>query len=185
MPSDSSGDSALQSLVLNHKRFLGFLEARTRSRGDAEDVLQSAFAKALEKEGDLRTGETAVAWFYRLLRNALVDRYRSEASHGPTLEPNAKGSIAETEDAELRGEVCRCVMDLLPTLKVEYAELLRRVELEGEPVKDVAKAVGITPNNAGVRLHRARKALLREVQRSCRTCATHGCLDCTCGPAKK
>ena len=79
------------------------------------------------------------------------------------------------------GERSAGVIDLLPTLKVEYAELLRRVELEGEPVKDVANAVGITPNNAGVRLQRARKALLREVQRSCRTCAPHGCLDCTCG----
>jgi RNA polymerase sigma-70 factor (ECF subfamily) len=32
-----------------------------------------------------------------------------------------------------------------------------------------------------VRLHRARQALKRELERSCGTCATHGCLDCTCG----
>ena len=108
MASDSSGDSALQTLVLNHERFLEFLERRTRNRVDAEDVLQSAFAKALEKEGDLRTGESAVAWFYRLLRNALVDRYRSEASHGHTVESKANEGTAETEDVELRGEVCRC-----------------------------------------------------------------------------
>ena len=59
--------------------------------------------------------------------------------------------------------------------------VFRRVDLEGEAVNGAAQAIGITPNNAGVRLHRARKALLREVQRSCRTCATHGCLDCSCG----
>ena len=180
--SDPNRDSVMQSLLSNHQRFLDFLERRTKSRVDAEDVLQSAFAKALEKGKDLRSGESAVAWFYRLLRNALVDRYRSDASQGHALESKTdERDHKAAEDAELRGEVCRCVMDLLPTLKVEYAEILRRVDLEGEPVKDAAKAAGITPNHAGVRLHRARKALLREGQRSCRTCATHGCLDCSCG----
>ena len=72
-------------------------------------------------------------------------------------------------------------MDLLPTLKPEYATLLRQVEIEEIPVAVAALQAGITPGNASVRLHRARKALLKEVQRSCRTCATHGCLDCTCG----
>ena len=28
---------------------------------------------------------------------------------------------------------------------------------------------------------RARKALRSDLQRSCRTCADHGCLDCSCG----
>jgi RNA polymerase sigma-70 factor (ECF subfamily) len=89
--------------------------------------------------------------------------------------------VEELEETELRGEVCRCILDLLPTLEPGYADLLRRVDLGGEPVVAAAQALGITANNAGVRLHRARKALLREVQRSCRTCATHGCLDCSCG----
>lgn len=49
------------------------------------------------------------------------------------------------------------------------------------PLQKVAKALGITTNNATVRLHRARRALKRELERSCGICATHGCLDCTCG----
>jgi len=185
--SDSTPNAALQALVDNHRQFLDFLERRTGSRADAEDVLQGAFVRALEKGGDLRDEESAVAWIYRLLRNALVDRHRAEEARGHAIESRAKaGDGEEGEDVELRGEACRCVMGLLPTLKPEYAELLRRVDLEGEAVNGAAQALGVTPNNAGVRLHRARKALLREVERSCRTCATHGCLDCFCeqtGPA--
>jgi len=171
---------ALRALADNHRRFLDFLERRTGSRADAEDVLQGAFVRALEKGGDLRDGESAVAWCYRLLRNALVDRHRADAARGRAIE--SKATEADAGDAELEGELCRCVADLLPNLKPEYAELLRRVDLEGEALNGVARDNGITSNNAGVRLHRARKALLREVQRSCRTCATHGCLDCTCSP---
>lgn len=186
MTSDSNTEIVLQTLVSNHRQFLDFLERRTGSRADAEDVLQSAFARALDKGGDLRTEESVVAWFYRLLRNALIDRHRAETAQGRALESRAmQEDHGEAEDADLRGEACRCVLDLIPTLKAEYGELLRRVDLGGESVNRAARAIGITPNNAGVRLHRARKALLREVQRSCRTCATHGCLDCSCGQAER
>jgi len=173
----------LATLVDNHRRFLEFLERRTGSRAEAEDLLQAAFVRTLERGGSIRSQESAVAWFYRLLRNALTDRHRAERARErrAKLEPLEGDPPAEVEDPDLRAEACRCVLDLLPTLKPEYARLLQRVDLEGEAVRDVAQALGITPNNAGVRLHRARKALWRQVMRSCRTCATHGCADCSCG----
>lgn len=70
---------------------------------------------------------------------------------------------------------------LLPNLKSEYAEVLQRADLEELPIGQVAAELDITPNNATVRLHRARQALKRELKRCCGTCAAHGCLDCTCG----
>ena len=70
---------------------------------------------------------------------------------------------------------------LLPTLKPEYAAMIERVDLKEQPLSGVAEALGITANNAAVRLHRARIALKRQLERSCGTCATHGCLDCRCG----
>ena len=69
---------------------------------------------------------------------------------------------------------------LAGTHKHEYAEAIRRVEVDGVPVKEWAAEAGITPNNAGVRLFRAREALRKQVMRCCGTCASHGCLDCTC-----
>jgi hypothetical protein len=41
--------------------FLQFLEPRVGSRAVAEELLQAAFVKALEHDGELRDGETAVA----------------------------------------------------------------------------------------------------------------------------
>jgi DNA-directed RNA polymerase specialized sigma24 family protein len=87
----------------------------------------------------------------------------------------------DSRDVELHRVVCKCVGELATTLKPEYADALRRVEIEGASVKDYADEVGITASNAGVRICRAREALRRQVARSCGTCATHGCLDCTCG----
>jgi RNA polymerase sigma factor (sigma-70 family) len=175
-----AGEDVLPALVGNHRQFLGFLERRVGSRAVAEEILQSAFVKTLEKGGALHDGEGAVTWFYRLLRNALVDHYRRQAAEGRALEREAREATEASEDPELKSAVCACVGELLPTLKPEYAELVRKVDLEERGVPDVAKEVGITANNAGVRLHRARQALKKQLERSCGTCASHGCLDCSC-----
>jgi RNA polymerase sigma-70 factor (ECF subfamily) len=76
---------------------------------------------------------------------------------------------------------CACITALVNTLKPEYGTVLRRVDLDGLSVRGFAEEAGITPGNAGVRLHRAREALRRQLARSCGTCLTHGCLDCRCG----
>ena len=65
-------------------------------------------------------------------------------------------------------------------LKPEYAEALRGVEVEGLSLKDFAEKAGITPNNAAVRVHRAREALRKRLVSTCATCAAKGCTDCTC-----
>lgn len=178
-------EDVVAALLAHQRRFLAFLERRVGSRAVAEDLLQAAFARTLEKGGALKDGEGAVAWVYRLLRNALVDHHRRQAAEGRALAVEARDAEgASSEDPELKATVCACLNDLLPTLKPEYAELVRQVDLEGRAVPDVAREVGITANNAGVRLHRARLALKRSLERGCGACAAHGCLDCTCKPRR-
>lgn len=174
---DLSSD-VVRALVDNHRSFLAFLEKRTRNRELAEEILQNAFVRGIDRAGAVREGESAVAWFYRLLRNALVDHYRSRGAEARALEGLAREP--GPADEELHEAVCQCVSALLPTLKPEYAEALRRIELDGQSVKDFAAETGISASNAGVRVFRARAALKQQLEQSCGTCATHGCLDCTC-----
>lgn len=82
----------------------------------------------------------------------------------------------------MKNAVCACVGTLAETLKPEYADALRRIEVDGVTVQAYAAELGIEANNAGVRVHRAREALRRRVMASCGTCAEHGCVDCTCAP---
>jgi RNA polymerase sigma factor (sigma-70 family) len=181
-------DPVVATLLANHRRFLDFLAARVGSRADAEEILQDAFVRGLQKASAIRDEESAVAWFYRLLRNAVTDYYRRAAAGKKALAAHAREVSAADPgfEADLERAVCACVNDLIPVLKPEYADLIRRVDLGGAEVASAAGALGISPGNARVRLHRARTALRGELERSCRTCATHGCLDCTCarpGPA--
>lgn len=175
----------IAQLVDGHARFLAFVQRRVGARAIAEDILQEAFARALARGDNLRDGESAVAWFYRLLRNALIDHHRRTAAAGRALDAAAIEAKLQSDgaDDDLKTAVCQCVGDLVGTLKPEYAEAIRRVDLQEGAVSDYAKASGITANNASVRLHRAREALMRSLVRSCGSCcATHGCLDCSCHP---
>lgn len=179
----SVSPEALRTLVDNHGRFLAFLSRRVASREVAEEILQGAFVRGLERLSTIRADEAVTAWFYRVLRNAIVDHYRHEGAKQRALGKVAIEASAAVEpgiDAELMGAVCTCVMSLLSTIKVEYAEMVRRVDLEGASVKDLAAELGITANNASVRLHRAREAMRHQLSRSCGACATHGCLECHC-----
>lgn len=173
-------------LVQNHRKFLAFLERRVGSRDIAEDILQDAFVRGLARGGQLRDEESVIAWFYRALRNALVDHWRRKSSERRIFEDSAAdGSAEPSTDPELMNTVCECATALLDTIKPEYAEALRRVEVDGVSVKDFARERDVTPNNASVRLFRAREALRRQVERACGTCAKHGCVDCTCGESAR
>ena len=169
-------------LVDNKRQFLGFLERRLGDRALAEDILQDAFVKSLEKAEDVRDETSSEAWFYRTLRNAVIDHYRRMGTRNRALEALAR----EMEDAvepppELRDEICACVTRLAATLKPEYAQAIRRIDVEGAAVQELAEEIGITPNNASVRVFRAREALRKQVKASCGSCADHGCLECSCG----
>ena len=169
----------LAQLVQSHARFLAFLERRVGTREAAEEILQEAFARALARGDSLRNGESATAWFYRLLRNALVDHHRRRAAERRALD-RAAVEPSEPVDEPLMQTVCTCMHELLDTLKPEYAAAVRQVDLQEQSLTAYAEAAGITANNASVRLHRAREALFRRLVVSCGTCAAHGCLDCSC-----
>jgi RNA polymerase sigma factor (sigma-70 family) len=176
----------VEALVENHRAFRGFLEKRVGSRAVAEDLLQEAFARGLERLPPLASEESAVAWFYKVLRNAVVDHHRRGGAGERALAALARDLDERVEpDLDTRDAVCRCVARLSETLKPEYAAALRRVEVDGLSVQEFAAEAAITPNNASVRLFRAREALRKRVVRSCGTCAEHGCLDCTCGSRQR
>ncbi len=173
-------DSLSALLARSRAELLGFVEKRVGDRAAAEDILQDAAKRGLEKAGDLRDGDSVRAWFHQILRNAIADEYRRRERGG-----RAVGKLADEprdgRDAELERRVCKCVATLKDALKPEYASAIGRVEVDEVPVKDYATESGITANAAAVRLHRAREALRKQVVQTCGACAEHGCFDCSCG----
>lgn len=172
-------------LVKNRARFRSYLTRRIGNEAIADELLQQSLLKAVEAGAELRNQESIVPWFYRILRNALIDYYRShskEERRDNSLISDLE-SLGETKSPaadELKSAICQCLGGLLPTLNPGYAELVQKIDLDQKSPEVVAKELGITPNNLGVKLHRARQALRKSLERSCGACAEHACLDCTC-----
>jgi RNA polymerase sigma-70 factor (ECF subfamily) len=179
-------DTTLQGLLDRRAGFLAFVQRRVSDAELAEDILQAAYMRALEKADGLREEESAVGWFYRVLRNAVIDHFRRSATESSAMDRWAHevGWTAEGEPAAApeaaRTFICGCIDHVLPTLRPAYAQLLREVDLAERPLAEYAREHRLTQGNAAVRAHRARAALRRELARTCGACSLHACLDCVC-----
>ncbi len=131
----------------------------------------------VSRGSELKKAESVVARLYTVLRTTLVDRYRRETA-GRTREAGyalVQTLGQERWDTDPEDWICACLHKVLPMLKPEYSEALRRVDLRGAPPGKVAGDLGIAANNMKVRLHRARRALRRALFQSCRNCTEHDC----------
>ena len=171
-----------RELAQSHRQLRAFLQRRLGDPHEADEVLQSFAVKALARSWSLRDVKSVRGWLGRILATTLIDHQRSASvrrrRHAVQDDPRAGELTAPA--AEIDEAVCDCLHSLLPTLKPEYAEAIRRLDIAGEPRDRVAAELGTTPNNLGVRLHRARKALQRRLEAMCLTCPEHGYFNCSC-----
>lgn len=175
-----NADALIQRLVASRREFHRFLMSKLGDSALAEDILQEAFVKGLSKVDSVQEGNSATGWFYRVLRNSVIDHARRRAAASRRLEAFARELEADEPPLETMNQICQCVARIASTLKPEYADAVQRIEVEGMSVKDFAESAGISSGNAAVRVFRAREALRDQVARSCGACAKHGCFDCSC-----
>lgn len=178
-------ETLIRQLMEQRSAFRGFLQKRLSDDFLAEDLLQQSFIKVVEKSHELKKVENAISWFYRILRNSVVDYYRSHASDNRKFEGLLQELVTTGEDHsppldEVRPTVCACLNLLLNNLRPAYADLIRQIDFDGKPMALVAKNLQVTPNNLTVRLHRARQALKASLEKTCGICTKHGCFNCTC-----
>lgn len=173
--------SALSNLVDQRSRFLSFVLRRVKDRTTAEDILQLAYIRALSHADHLNAAESAEAWFFRILRNAVIDHYRHHAVETRTfesLEPGIEPPSPAPDPAP--SNLCQCVAGALHEIQPAYQEILREVDLAEVPLESFAQQAGITRGNAAVRAHRAHRSLRKKLLDHCGACAEAGCLDCSC-----
>lgn len=184
---DEARKSGVIERLLDHESdFRQFVRRRVGDQGIADDILQQSLIRAVEHYRSLHNEESVLAWFYRILRHTIVDYYRAQGAevrrnHALLQESIVLGTHQEPPPDEAKATACACLHGLLPSLRGNYAELIKRIDLDGESPARVAKELKISRNNLTVRLHRARQALRISLEDACGICSRHGCLNCTCG----
>ena len=172
-------------IVENEPAFRAFLRKRLGNETIVEDLFQQCLLRAVERQHSVKNQDRVVAWFYQILRNAVIDYYRSktaEESRHQAFEKEAE--VLQQQDVPsldaVKATICACLDEVVATLRPDYSDLIRRIDLGGEATAEVAKSLRISTNNATVRLHRARQALRNSLEEACGLCTKHGCLNCTC-----
>jgi RNA polymerase sigma factor (sigma-70 family) len=175
-----AADPIEEQLAANLDLFLNFVRKRVNDPELAADIVQDSFLKAIRSERDIRPGENVTAWFYRILRNTLIDTFRKSGANARKLDAFTAEIDSPQTLADEHQLVCQCFEKLLPTLKPNYASVLREIDLRGASVREAAIKRNRSENATRVLLQRAREKLRARLEQTCKLCAEHGCLDCTC-----
>tara|TARA_R110002167_G_scaffold38412_19_gene119662 strand:- start:519 stop:1142 length:624 start_codon:yes stop_codon:yes gene_type:complete len=171
------------ALTKHYHEFRRYLVRRISEPATAEDVLQTFCVRVINSGTVLRNSESAVAWLYTVLRSVLTDHYRSEAARRRREDSYMRDRMVLDEDQinpTHDKTTCGCLVELVPMLRPDYAEILERIDLSDEPREEVVADLKITPSNARVRLHRARQALRASLEAFCGACSEGRFEDCTC-----
>ncbi len=148
-----------------HDKLLGFIRSRVESSDVAEDILQDAFIKIQQGMSSLRDSERMESWIYQIVRNAIVDHYRSRQAFEEL--PQSLAAPEPEQEARARYEISTCLKPMLESLPVPYRDALKLSELDGLKQKQVAARLGLSLSGAKSRIQRGRAMILELLTDCC------------------
>jgi RNA polymerase sigma-70 factor (ECF subfamily) len=140
-----------------------FLRARVRSDADADDLLQEVFSRIHSSLTSLHDSSKLQGWVYRIARNAVIDYYRSR----PQEQPMSSEWEAEDPSGTDAIDLTPSLRGFVATLPRPYREPLIRHEFQGESLKRVADALGLSLTATKSRVQRARHRLRDMLDQCC------------------
>lgn len=137
---------------------------------EAQDVVQDAFVKAYYKLKDFRFGANFYTWFYRLLVNQAIDRWR-KTSRSPTVSFDDAWVSGERSEFETMGypktpeelagnrELSEGLARAIAALPEYHRTVIILREVEGLAYEEIARILDCSVGTVMSRLHYARAKL--------------------------
>ncbi len=170
----SNGMSDSEILMLSYKeparfaeifnrhsgRFLAVAQKATRSKDEAEDIVQNAFVR-IYKHGEkfLEKGGSFKFWSNAILRNCIIDQIRKRPKNEVSLTEEMENVIGDLNDYKTF-ESNNYIQSVFKKLSSAKVEILKLRFVLGKSFKEIAKILGITAGAARVRAYRAKKDFL-------------------------
>ncbi len=177
MSDRTTNDEVVVGALREKKDALRGVLRRRLHPDDVDDAFQVAAMRAVENAASLNDCSRVLPWLYRLYRNVAIDVARSRARRQRLFDE----AVEVPDRAEPRPtDSCNCSVSQSRDIAASYATVLGLVDVRGLQLRDAAQVLGISVNNATVRLHRARKALKQRMFEHCGTRSPRDCLDCRC-----
>ena len=162
---------AFAELVEKYKtRAFGVVVGIVGSRDEALDVVQESFVKAYYKLNDFRFGSNFYTWFYSLLVNHAIDRWRKISRRGEisldetyltesVSSPDFTEYPATPEEILMNRELGDMLKKEIAALSEHHRAVILLREVEGMAYEEMAKVLGCSIGTVMSRLHYARERL--------------------------
>ena len=137
--------------------------AWTRSRDEAEELVQDTVARVLSRPRFLR-GDEEVGYLLRALRNTLISQRRAEGRRpqtAPLVDELAAGTRASDDPAAAAES--REVHEAIHELPEEFRDALVAVDVAGLSYREAAQALRVPQGTLTSRLFRARDRVARRL----------------------
>ncbi len=174
MPETGSGAWDFSSGELPYREQLYRSALRlTRSRDDAEDLLQETYLKAYKYYHRFSEGTNLKAWLFKIMKNTFINGYRKRRLEPAQVEfgevedvlerlvLDESGDAADVETAYLDAEMDHEVREALLALPHDYKVVVLLADLEGYAYKEIAEILQIPVGTVMSRLYRGRRLLER------------------------
>ena len=183
----ATGDvAAVRHLVTsNNQRLFRTAWSILKNRHEAEDVLQSSYAKAFAAIGGFEGRSSLTTWLTRITINEALGRRRVVERHRRNLESEgvevlenyrdqlAKGSETPSPEAEAARDQLRSMLErAISGLSESFRTVFVLHEIEGVSVEDAADLLGIPTGTVKTRLMRARRKLQQALAPEVRSALT-------------
>lgn len=145
-----AGDEYIETIVKTHSNSMfKAAYAVLKNRDDAEDAVQEAFIKLMEKQPEFSDNEHAKAWLLRVTIN--LSKNMLKASWRKNEPETQEASYTENEP----DEVLFCVMKL----EEHYRTVIHLYYYEGYSIKEIASILKLPSATVRTRLKRGRAKL--------------------------
>ena len=164
-------EGAFRDLMERYKRrAFGVALGIVGDADDAQDVVQDAFVKAYYKLRDFHFGSNFYTWFYRLLVNQAIDRWRKTSRSvtvsfddtwvsGETSEPEARVYPKTPEELAGNRELAEGISRAIAALPEYHRTVILLREVEGLAYEEIARILDCSVGTVMSRLHYARAKL--------------------------
>jgi RNA polymerase sigma-70 factor (ECF subfamily) len=168
-----SGDQqAYAILVSRYQSYVFTLTLRfTKNREDAEEVAQDVFIKAYRALADFKGNSKFSTWLYTIVNNTCITFLRKKRLEVHSLDKEGVFEVADSQDSGLRANQVEqkskvaMVNNAIGLLGPDDAEIITLFYKSEQSLEEIAVILGLEPNTAKVRLHRARARLKEKMEK--------------------
>jgi RNA polymerase sigma-70 factor (ECF subfamily) len=167
------GEQALYAqLVKRYQNFVFTIVLRyTNNREDAEEIAQDVFVKAYCSLADFRGESKFSTWLYTIATTTCITFLRKKKMPIHSLDTEQVFELADNQNSAFKANQveqrskAQLIHEAMRLLSIDDARILTLFYQAEQSLEEIGRIIGVDPNTAKVKLHRARQRLKEKMEK--------------------